>query len=308
MYEHIEIIRDFVNRPRKQYFLLKNQALWFQLCSCMDTIEDSELAVCAYSEGNFRDNDGDKYLVIYGLLQALFLQQDAVINLCESLKISKKIDDYPKLKEIRELRNDSIGHPTKRDRRKGSKSYNFISRFSLGFGGFELYLNYNNGQSETKYVSIPILIADQRKYICDILISVAGKLKEEETNHEKEFRMEKLASIFPSTLNYHFGKVSETIYKSAPTSSGEASLQQIDRALNAFREALEKRGIEVETYDSINYVLQLIDYPLNELKTFFHSSKSGMETNINEKTAYIFSFFMNKQISKLKQIAQEIDE
>jgi len=35
---------------------------------------------------------------------------------------------------------------------------------------------------------------------------------------------------------------------------------------------------------------------------------SGMETNINEKTAYIFVFFIEKKISELRLMAQEIDE
>lgn len=309
MYEYIKVIRDFINNPRTQYFLLKNRALWFQLCSCMDVIEDSELAIAAYSEGNFRESDGDKLLVIYGLLQALFLQQDAVINLCESLKIHETIDNYPKLKVIREIRNDSIGHPTKRNGRKGQpNSYNFISRFSLTYGGFELYSNYSNGQSETKNVLIPKLIADQRKYISEILNSVINKLNEEKMNHKKEFRMEKLVSIFPSTLDYHFEKVFETLIASKPASIGEMNLQLIEKTLNAFREILKKRGIELETYESINYVFQLIDYPLNELSIFFHNSKSGIETNINEKTAFIFAFFVEKKISELRQMAQEIDE
>lgn len=310
MYEHIKVIRDFINGPRKQHHLLKNRGLWFQLCSCMDVVEDSELAIKAYFEyfeEKYENSDGIKYLFIYGILQALFLQQDSVINLCESLKISKKINDYPKLREIREIRNDSIGHPTKRDRKNGPKSYNFISRFSLSLGGFELNSIDINEQDETKWISIPELIADQRIYISDILISVTNKLKEEEMNHKNKFKNEKLASIFSSTLNYHFGKVSEAIYKSTPASFGEVSLQQIEEKLNDFKEALEKRG-EIEIYDSINYEFELIDYPLNELKIFFHNSKSGIETNINEETAYIFAFFVNKQISKLKQFAQEIDE
>jgi hypothetical protein len=64
MYKYIKVIRDIINNPRKQYFLLKNRGLWFQLCSCMDVIEDSELAITSYSEGSFRQSNGDKYLVI----------------------------------------------------------------------------------------------------------------------------------------------------------------------------------------------------------------------------------------------------
>jgi len=215
----------------------------------MDVIEDSELAITAYSEGNFRESDGDKLLVIYGLLQALFLQQDAVINLCESLKIHETIDNYPKLKVIREIRNDSIGHPTKRNGRKGlPNSYNFISRSSLAYRGFELYSNYGNGQSENKNIAIPKLIAEQRKYISEILNSVINTLNEENINHKKEFRMEKLVSIFPPTLDYHFEKVFETIITSKAASFGEVNLLQIDKTLNAFREVLEPQAKTIERF------------------------------------------------------------
>lgn len=55
-------------------------------------------------------------LYIYGLLQALFLQQDAANGISTAL-LGKKIDfkqEYPSLFEIREIRNDTVGHPTLR--------------------------------------------------------------------------------------------------------------------------------------------------------------------------------------------------
>ena len=162
MYESIQRIREFISKRRTQYVLLKNGALWLQLCSCLDVIEDSELAIAAYSAEEFAASDGAYYLAIYGLLQALFLQQDAVINLCESFGIRETIDNYPRLKHIREIRSDSVGHPTKRDRKKGQPtSYHFISRSTLSTAGFELLSYDADGKSEFRNISIPELIADQ---------------------------------------------------------------------------------------------------------------------------------------------------
>jgi len=127
MYEAIQRIRNFIDEPRRQYVLSKNRALWSQCWSCLDVIEDSELAVVAYSAGEFGTSVGARYLAVYGLLQALFLQQDAVINLCESLGLPETIDNHLRLKEIREIRSDSIGHPTKRSRKKGQPTSYFSS-------------------------------------------------------------------------------------------------------------------------------------------------------------------------------------
>lgn len=94
--DRIDKIRYFINGPIRQHSLMKNTATWFQLCSCLDVLGDTELAINAYSDSVLdigslpkikKYNVGSLYLEVYGLLQALFLQQDAAINLCDSLGI-----------------------------------------------------------------------------------------------------------------------------------------------------------------------------------------------------------------------------
>ncbi|MFC1781911.1 hypothetical protein ACFLZ8_06595 [Planctomycetota bacterium] len=89
MYKYTQQVRDLINNPRKQFNLLKNPKLWNQLCSSLDVIEDTDLAIKAYQESKSSQNDGQKYLQLYGVLQALFLQQDAVDHLCESLSLER---------------------------------------------------------------------------------------------------------------------------------------------------------------------------------------------------------------------------
>src|SRR5438552_140615 len=122
MQEQTQTIRDIINKPRKQYHLMKKLGIWFQLCSCLDVIGDTDLAIKAYTNKECGTSKGATYLAVYGLLQALFMQQDALMNLGESLGIDDKIENYPRLKEIREIRNVSIGHPTRHNRKK-STSY-----------------------------------------------------------------------------------------------------------------------------------------------------------------------------------------
>ena len=132
-------IRDIINNPRRQYVLLQNSAVWNMLCSCLDVIGDTELAFDASLRKRGVEDNGEKYLLVYGALQALFIQQDAVRNLTEALNISYTPD--PLLEHIREIRNDSIGHPTKRGGGSG-KAFNFIVRMSLSQHGFTLMTTY----------------------------------------------------------------------------------------------------------------------------------------------------------------------
>lgn len=57
-------------------------SVWPQLLSVLDTIEDSQAAINYYIRSDFPTDYGGKYLFVYGLLQALFLQQDAITALC----------------------------------------------------------------------------------------------------------------------------------------------------------------------------------------------------------------------------------
>jgi hypothetical protein len=174
-------IRDFINNPRKQHALLQDSAAWNMLCSCLDTIGDTELAIAAYETWENPDSQGTAYLVVYGALQALFIQQDAVENLCQALNIAYARD--PLLDDIRELRNDSAGHPTKRGRGKG-RAYNFLSRSSLTIGGFDLMTTYPGDRPPLfRHVSILSLIVKQKEILQNVLTEVLDKLKEEEDGH-----------------------------------------------------------------------------------------------------------------------------
>jgi hypothetical protein len=83
----------------------------------LDTIGSTCLAI-----DKFQNNSKDflvenKYLLICGILQILVIQQDAVSFLKTSLYGGKGIDWYADkhigISEIRQLRNETIGHPVR---------------------------------------------------------------------------------------------------------------------------------------------------------------------------------------------------
>jgi len=295
-------IRDIINNPRRQYVLLQNSAAWNMLCSYLDVIGDTELAFDASLRKRGVEDDVEKYLLVYGALQALFIQQDAVRNLTEALNISYTPD--PLLEHIREIRNDSIGHPTKRGGGSG-KAFNFIVRMSLSQHGFTLMTTYPDGREPLFWgVSIPDLINKQRATLTSALAEVVTKLKADEMEHRRKFKNERLQDIFPSTMGYYFEKISGACYGSEPAALGAGVVGLVLDCLEKFKVALEAQGA-LKAYDSVTYYLDLIEYPLTELKRHFENAP---DSNLNGKSAYIFAFFAHKQIDTLQQIAREIDE
>lgn len=294
-------IRDFINNPRKQYALLQNRAAWNMLCSCLDLIGDTELAIAAYDRIPQSGGEGGGYLFIYGILQTLFLQQDAVRNLCAALKIDYVPDAV--LEQIREIRNDSVGHPTKRGKGQGS-AFNFISRVSLNKSGFDLMTTYADGQAPLfRYINIPSLIESQQRLLNQALAKVLEKLKREEAEHKAMFKSDRLQESFPAVLHYYFEKLFEAIHGGMPAELGALHIRLISEAIQTFKTKLEKRGI-LKAYDSVTYLLDLLEYPIIKLSSYFAEPESS---TLDNKSAYIFAFFVQKQIDELKEIAEEID-
>ena len=305
----ISDIRDLINEPRKQHLLLKDSAAWNMLCSSLDVIEDTDYCLEAFLTTDIDPlDDGNKYMYVYGTLQALFVQQDAVEHLTEPLKIpyplNENSNEKQQLNEIREIRNDSVGHPTKRGGGTG-RAFNFISRITIDNQGFELGTIYADGRPNcSKHANIPNLITAQRNILIGVLDSIIKTLEQEEMEHRREFADKKLTDAFPPTLNYHLRKIGEAIGRSGDAKLGGINVDRTLKSIEQFKADLVERDI-LEAYENITYSLKLVDYPLQELKKYFCTPD---ETHINEGDAYIFAYFAEKQTQKLLERAKELDE
>ena len=169
---------------------------WSQFMSCIRAIQCTEYALEAYTaeiSNQMPIEEGKAFLLIYGVFQALFTQQDAVINLCQALK-SLNIDDLKDsdiedtFDEIRQIRND-IGHPT--DRHPSQKypemgrpfvQINSITPFANG-----VYLHIDFPERAEKNgsiaifgfhnIEIPPLIKKQKTAIIRVLDDLLETLK-----------------------------------------------------------------------------------------------------------------------------------
>ncbi|MBU4231178.1 MAG: hypothetical protein L6277_11200 [Desulfobacterales bacterium] len=255
------VIRKYINNPRKLYSLLPYPAAWNKLTSSLDVIGDTELALNAFLDNEWPKDDGGKYLMIYGVLQGLFIQQDATKNLAEALNITYSVD--PILKEIREVRHDSIGHPTKREKLskkiKEELCYNFIARGTMSRQGFMLMKTFPDGKTpQFINVNIPDLIGKQRELLAKLLSNIIEILKKEEEEHRIMYEDQKLINIFPKTLGYYIEKIYESTRGNKPNKFGELHVDLILKCINEFEYALKERGI----LNNHKYSINEINYPL----------------------------------------------
>ncbi|HEC88368.1 MAG TPA: hypothetical protein ENI52_03535 [Thermoplasmata archaeon] len=302
-------IRELINKPINQYQLISNRKKWLKLCSSLDCIEDSQEAIESYKKSKFPLDVGKKYLYLYGLFQAMFLQQDAVIHAFSCIDKESDIKafyrSYPELRKIRELRNDAVGHPT--DRWHG-KSFHFISRESIKKDTFELLFDYVNKESEFKKFNTLEIIKKQETLISKALDDILNILKKEEKEHKEKYKDKKLTSLFNST-HYCFPKILEVARGSpAAFQAGKVFLAKqyfkfICKIIETFKEKLQERYGSIDTFEGIRYIFKDIDFLIRELSKTFED-----DSFVNNKQAQMYLECLWKRMDELRKSALEIDE
>lgn len=134
----------------------------------LDTIEDAQIAIEWYNSNIIKEYD-NIYLALYGLFQALIIQQDAIDEL---FTVLDKERDNPCRKNsllcsIRKIRNDTVGHPSKRN----ASCFCRILRSDLSQFQFT-YILYSNERTEQNIVDVHKAINDQEYIIFNLLMEV----------------------------------------------------------------------------------------------------------------------------------------
>lgn len=209
-------IRHFIQHPRRLSPLLQDAPNWNMLASSFDTVADTEMAISTYEAVPDPVDMGMSYLSIYGILQCLYVQQDAVESLVRAFEPNTKptyrIEAEPEAAEVRMIRNRATGHPTKEGdvnskKKPGVQMSHFIVQHSMNKNGFTLMTSFSDRSHTFTDVSIPALIQKNRAAVERVLTRIMKKLEAAEMEHRKTFRDERLADLFPETLDYYFEKV-----------------------------------------------------------------------------------------------------
>lgn len=291
-------VRDFINTGCHQRALLEAKQTWYQICSSLDVIGDTTLSLEDYLASDYPTSDGLKYIYTYGILQSLFLQQDAVRNLTEAFSVPYITGE--KLKKIREIRNSSIGHPTKQTLNK-EIHYNYISRISLHKTGFTLMRS--SPSNDTQFIDVEIIdiIDEQIKEIEKALLELSEKLKEVDRMHHEKFN-QLLQDILHPATGYLLEKVAQGIH--SPDTDNEtfglAMLISIENMYRKFEAALEERG---ELSEYTRYDLDEYMYAISVLKVYLSSPSK----HLDERDARIYNFYLRQQHDHFLEIAREID-
>lgn len=296
-----QTVRDLINNPRRLALLIRDDPGAFsQVCSGLDTLGDTEYAVAAYCEAPNGTDPGQNYLLIYGILQVLFVQQDAAKDLARALDV-EFVDDAV-LREIRTTRNLSVGHPTDHTSKK-QRTFNVIDRGTMSKTSFNLRTRFADGTPpREQWIDVPALIGRQREGICRLLSSVVAELENRELEHRMTFRGTRLQEALPGVLNYYFEKMYQAVRDSTPE-FGAMHVRLAEKAVDELERLVKERDV-AGGWDSFGYEFEQIRYPLAELLIYFTPNGAG---RLRAQDADIFISFAQARMQALRAMAAEVD-
>lgn len=296
--ELINRIRERINSIEKQRLLIENNKKWLQITASLNVFVDSYRAVQYYCDSAFPEETGGQYMYLYGLLQALFLQQDAASSISKSL-FEKGIDwksEYPDAYHARELRNDVAGHPTCRD---GGKFVIYLEQISLHKESFGYMRCYSDKGKASEYICVGVqkTIDDTHSCINAVLRKTSEALEAEYQAYIKKFKEVKMRNIFDG-LPYAKEKVlANDLLKPEGYRNVKNMVKQCEAELvNRYR-AVDALDSFADVLKKIHTAFKLID---NELNAITAPTRNEIEQCLQE---YLFD-----RLDELQQLCIEVDE
>ena len=296
-FDLIKRIRVHIQRLERMSLLIPNRKKWIGVTASIDVLEDSSWAIEYYVENDYPSDMKGKYLYTYGLLQALFVQQDAAENIYKVFfdeKIKWK-EEYPKAYVVREMRNDVTGHPLNRDNHFFIYLVQmYMKKESISYLKEDVNLNRRNSVK----VRLMESIEDSAKCINHVLERVLEKLDSEHKAYIMTYKDVKMVDIFRS-LSYAREKII------CRDSVMEPSLYKITKDMvKNCKEEVAKRYGSVDAIEAYNSILKEVD----ELYDLIDNEVPNSNMLKKDEVCYRLKENLISKLEELAGLCKETDE
>ncbi len=275
--DYLDELRDHINMRRPQYMIMQDRGNWHQLCSALDLVTDTIHATRSYVELEFPEDTGQRHLLLYGLLQALFLQQDGLRHIAQALGVQIQ---FPRtLRQIRDIRNDAIGHPSKRGLGQGQQSSHFINGMSISKRSFQIMTARSNKSGHEFRDFDPVaMVHMQACWVNRFMQYLLQEIAAREEQHRVRFAETKIVDFLPDTMEDHYGDLLKSVVTTCPVSRNRARAHAwaLLDAYVALESELVRRG-ELPASEWASFHLEQVVSPLRSLIEFFDSKADMIE-------------------------------
>lgn len=296
-FDLIKRIREHIRRQERMCQLMPIYEKWIGITASIDVLEDSSWAVEYYVENDYPSDMKGKYLFTYGLLQALFVQQDAADNIYRVF-FDKKIKwdkEYPIAYGVREMRNDVTGHPLNRD------NHFFVYLVQMDMTKESIsYLKDDVDSEKHQSVKVNLMdsIEDSAKCINHVLSRVLEKLDSEHKAYIETHKNVKMVKIFQG-LDYAREKI---VCRDAVM--GDCMYDLTKGMVKKCREELAKRYGSEDVVDAYKYCFNEID----ELYDLIDNDVPNSNVSRKDDILYRLKENLMSKLEELVGLCKETDE
>jgi len=294
----IRELRDLINSSiiyKQSVWDRKEKGDWNKLWTAVDSLEDTQLAIDEYSSLKSFSK-----LAVYGLSQAMYVQQDAISYLEEAINIPipnwKK--DYPDLLKIRDIRHETIGHPI-------SKKGFYTSIYRTNNLNYLEYGIWSKDGFQHKEIDIREIIDIQHKLLVKEINRIMTKIKKDEAKHKQIFKNKSLAELLNSTA-YHIEKL-WSFEKSRKYS--RINFNTLKSIYENFKEEVKKR-YKLNNFDEFGVqipglilTIQHIDKILPRIEKMV-----SMDESVDQLDLDVYVESLDRSFKELREMAKETDD
>lgn len=289
---HEPLFHNFYNIP--------DELKYNQTFTSIDLIEDSQIAIEEFEKIETTGIEGRSTLLIYGLLQSFFLQQDGLYSLYKSIvdnNIKQKdfFDLFSFEQEIRDVRNDIAGHPTNR---KNSEYY-FIAKGATTKYRFT-YAGYTPEFRKVE-VDLKAFISKQFDFVKKVLLIIQDDIRKKYEMKKGEHKNLQLIEMIIG-VDRNLQLISRGIRDDKRNFQGEWGISGITDSVEKIKKELNLR-YNNNLPIGISEAFRIIDYILIR---FNHWQNENLLLDNND--AEIFLDSLDKQLNELGEMLKEMDE
>jgi hypothetical protein len=299
-------IRELIgeNEP-VEYKLLPDHASRNQTWTCLDVIEDADLAIEAYFGEPFPDAFGPRYLWLYGLLQAMVVSLEAGSALAAvtgtDIRTLMK-EQKSAYGEIVEARVAVSGHPATNTRNeKAITSFHAVNRSSIRLTGYDILTSYNEQGRKDDYthVDLPPLREKHQRILTRALEAIRDRLEAWLAGHRRTFSETRLIDIVGQS-EAKLGYVIGLLFK---TRDGDVAIatEILHKQLDEFESRLKERN---ESGPVCEFQIGHIRNALERLRAYGAGDCSIIR---NESDQRIHAFYVKHHWPELEEIARSVD-
>lgn len=302
------LLIEFSNSYQDPWYkgkLYSNKEHWESFLASKYVFEDSLEGIKYFYKSDGFQNYEDGYIKIYGILQALYLMQDAIMNFYRII-FGKKLDFKkmcPNSDKVRQLRNNISGHPYS----DFNKEATYISRITIRKFSFDsiMYSPQDNEYSkETNHekVNLKNLIELQMPESYQIILEITKKIESDIMEHKNKYKNIKLSSGF-EMMGYYFSKSFELFFDYDEKTLGKNNFLMIKDLYHGKYNELEERLESLDFLEIFKENKIYLDYLIDRIDAHIKGTRK-----LDNKEGVIFLEALQSRMEVFVDSLKNLDE